>query len=233
MTDPTPHPLPAQVPELAEDHADTVGDGGIEIDDEIVLPWWQHPLNFLTIVISVALIAGMLGWLTGDNGADTDTDPNDVDIGFLQDMREHHDQAVTMSFIFLQLVGTDPGLPTDARGIVLGQGIEIGRMVQLLRSFGATEANEGDTSMGWMGMPVPLGQMPGMATDAQLDDLAAAEGPQADQLFVELMINHHQGAIDMADYAATNAAVAEVRTLATAMRDNQRIEIVELQSMVD
>ena len=38
-------------------------------------------------------------------------------------------------------------------------------MVQMLRMFGEPEANEGDTSMAWMGMPAERGQMPGMATE--------------------------------------------------------------------
>ena len=37
-----------------------------ELDDTIVLPWWQRPLNIVIIVVAVASIAGMVGWLVAD-----------------------------------------------------------------------------------------------------------------------------------------------------------------------
>ena len=58
----------------------------IDVDDVIVLPWWQHPLNILTIVITAALLAGMVGWMIGDSNSELAH--NEVDTGFLQDMRE-------------------------------------------------------------------------------------------------------------------------------------------------
>ena len=124
-----------------------------------------------------------------------------------------------MSFLYLALDDTDPGLRTVARSIIFGQGIEIGRMIQLLRDFGESEVNEGDTSMAWMGHSVPLGEMPGMATDAELDELGAASGAEADNLFVELMVRHHEGGIEMAEFAAANASDDEVRAMAASIAD--------------
>ena len=152
--------------------SDGDGDDG-DPDDTIVLPWWQHPFNIAVIVVTAALLAAMVGWMIGDSAADRDAGP--VDVGFLQDMREHHEQAVAMSFMYLALDDTQPGLRDVARSIVFGQGIEIGRMIQLLREFGASEVNEGDTAMEWMGHSVPLDEMPGMATDAELDELGDDE----------------------------------------------------------
>ena len=160
-------------------------------DDVIVLPWWQHPLNILTIVITAALLAGMVGWMIGDTNAELAH--NEVDTGFLQDMREHHEQAVYMSFIYDSLPDIDPGLRTVATSIIIGQNQDIGRMVQMLRMFGETEANEGETSMAWMGMPVERGQMPGMASEEDLDKLATLSGREADEFFVQLMKAHHEG----------------------------------------
>ena len=84
----------------------------IDDDDVIVLPWWQHPLNILTIVITAALLAGMVGWMIGDSNSELAH--NEVDTGFLQDMREHHEQAVYMSFVYRSLPDIDPGLRTVA-----------------------------------------------------------------------------------------------------------------------
>ena len=199
-------------------------------DDEIVLAWWQHPVNVITVVVATALIAGMIGWLIGDSNAGPD--PNEVDVGFLQDMRDHHEQAVFISNIYLALQDTDPGLRTVARSISFGQAVDIGRMIQLLRDFNEPEVNEGETAMAWMGMPVPIAEMPGMATQEQLDELGSLRGAEADAMFAELMIAHHEGGIHMAEYAAQNGNVAEVRNMATSMADSQRHEIAEIEGLL-
>jgi uncharacterized protein (DUF305 family) len=201
-----------------------------DVDDDVVLAWWQHPFNLAVLLVAMAAIAGMVGWMIGD--ANAGDDPSEVDVGFLQDMREHHEQAVAMSLMFVQLPDTAPGLRTVARSIAVGQSIDVGRMIQLLRGFGEDEANMGDTSMAWMGMTSPVGEMPGMATDAQLDELAAASGPVADELFVDLMTVHHRGGIHMAEVAAEEADAAEVRAMAASVVDSQAHEIDELQSQL-
>ena len=218
------------------DAADTGVEAG-EVDsdaidvDEIVLPWWQHPLNILTLFVSIALVAGMVGWLVGD--ARARPTGSDVDIGFLHDMREHHENAFAIAFMYLDLDDTNPGLRTVSRNVILDQGVEIGRMIQLLRSFGAPEANQGDTSMVWMGMSSAAGSMPGMATRAQLDELAATEGSEADAMFVELMTAHHLGGLDMARFAMDNTEDAEVRAMAASIVAKQQGEIVQMQQLLD
>ncbi len=201
------------------------------LDHTIVLPWWQHPLNILTLLVTVALVAGMVGWLVAD--ARSQSAGNDVDVGFLQDMREHHEQAVAMGFIYLDLPDTQPGLRTVARSIVMGQSIDIGRMIQMLRDLGADEANMGDTAMAWMGMASEVGSMPGMASREELNELSASAGDTADRRFVGLMTDHHLGGIHMAEYAAEHADTPEVRAMAAAMAAAQLGEIIEMQQLLD
>lgn len=200
-------------------------------DDSVVLPWWQHPLNIVTLVVTGAILAGMIGWMIGDNGSRIEH--NDVDTGFLQDMRVHHEQAVLMGIIYRNLPDTDPGLRTVARSIVTGQSLEVGRMIQLLRSFGEGEVNETDTAMVWMGMASGIESMPGMATDDELDQLGRLDGDAADELFVELMTAHHLGGIDMAEYAVANGANDEVRKMAESMASAQRGEIAEMLGVLE
>ena len=211
-----------------------VTDGGSDAagddDDVIVLSWYQRPINVLAIVIAVALIGGMVGWLIAD--ARSDTRGSDVDIGFLQDMRTHHEQAVQMAFTYLGLPDTDPGLQTVARSIVVGQEIDVGRMIQMLRDMGAPEAAETDEAMAWMGHAMPAAQMPGMATDAQLRELAASSGRAADELFVQLMTAHHLGGIEMAQYAVDHAGLAKVRSMAQSMINGQRGDIAEMDQLL-
>lgn len=218
-------------PTTERDHREPQDDGDADVEHPIVLPWWQHPLNIVTLLVAVALVGGMIGWLVAD--ARSGPSSSEVDVGFLQDMREHHEQALAMSFIYLDLPETEPGLRTVARGITMGQGIEIGRMIQMLRDMDADEANLGDTSMTWMGMSAEVGAMPGMASPAELDELGTATGDEADRLYVELMVEHHVGGIEMAQYAAENAANAEVRNMATGMVDGQLGEIAEMRQLVD
>lgn len=201
-------------------------DGEID-DDELVLPWWQHPFNIVVLVVTAAILAGIAGWMVGDSNGELAH--NEVDTGFLHDMREHHEQAVYMSFVYRSLPDIDAGLNIVAGSIIVGQSQDVGRMVQLLRMFGEPEANEGDTSMAWMGMPTDRGDMPGMASEADLDRLSASSGREADELFAELMIAHHQGGIHMADYASGNAESAEVREMAASMSRSQADEIAEIQ----
>jgi uncharacterized protein (DUF305 family) len=201
-------------------------------DDVVVLSWWQHPVNVITLLVGAALIAGMIGWLIAD--ASSEPSGSDVDVGFLQDMRSHHDQAVQMAFMYLALPDTDPGLRLVARNIVLSQGIDIGRMIQLLRDMDEPEAaTESDDAMAWMGMPTPRDRMPGMATEEQLDEFGASRGATADQMFVDLMSAHHQGGIHMAEFAATEADNDEVRAMAQSMATSQADEIAELQGLVE
>lgn len=210
---------------------DIDGDGDGDGDGDIVLPWWQHPLNILTLVVTAALLAGMVGWMIGDSNSELAH--SEVDTGFLQDMREHHEQGVYMSFVYRALPDIDPGLSTVAASIVIGQNQEIGRMVQMLRMFGEPEANEGDTAMAWMGMPVDRGQMPGMASESDLDQLATLSGREADEFLVQLMTAHHEGGIHMAEYASGNAENDEVQAMAASIMTSQADEIAEMQRELD
>ena len=160
------------------------------------------------------------------------TEHDEVDTGFLHDMRVHHEQAVLMGIIYRNLPDTDPGLRTVARQIVTGQSLEVGRMVQLLRSFGEPEANESDTSMAWMGMVADAQGMPGMASDDELDELGRLAGDEADARFVELMTDHHLGGIEMAEFAAANATNDEVVAMAAGMASSQAEEIHEMSELL-
>lgn len=193
-------------------------------------PWWQSKLNLGVVAVAIAVLCGALGWVVGNNRAIPD--PNSTDIGFLQDMRVHHEQAVLIGLYYLSVDGTSRDLRDIAREIVFGQGIDIGRMIQLLRQFGAAESNESDLTMTWMNQPTPTERMPGLATDADLDRLLASNGAEADQLFVALMTAHHQGGIHMAQYAADHANVVEVRKFAASMVTGQTGEIAEMRALI-
>jgi uncharacterized protein (DUF305 family) len=201
-------------------------------DDEVpATPWWHSPWRLLVLgaaVLFLGLAAGY-AFFGGDSGRGSGST---VDVGFLQDMRAHHDQAVSMAFTYLEKPAgeQDAVLRSIAKTILAEQQFEAGYMVGLLLDMGADPANETGQAMAWMDQPVPLERMPGMATEEQFDELQAATGPAADALFVELMTAHHEGGIHMADYAAEHGGRADVRSFAARMAANQRGEIVDLRN---
>jgi uncharacterized protein (DUF305 family) len=192
-------------------------------------PWWHSPWRLLTLgaaLIALGLAAGYAFF-----GGPSTPRMNAVDVGFLQDMRTHHDQAVTMSFIYLEkpAADQDPVLRSIAKTIIDEQQFESGYMAGLLLDSGKDTANETGQVMAWMNEPLPTDRMPGLATQEQLDQLKAATGPVADHLFADLMIAHHEGGIHMAQYAAQHAARADVRRLASRMVTGQQGEIVDIR----
>jgi uncharacterized protein (DUF305 family) len=126
------------------------------------------------------------------------------------------------------LNGTDEVVKSDAAAIVREQSYEIGLMTAMLQRYGKNP-NVGTTVMGWMGPALPVDQMPGLASDAQLDQLRTTKGAAEDRLFYELMAVHHEGGVHMATYAYRYAKVKDVRQLAQKMAWNQAVEINEFR----
>jgi uncharacterized protein (DUF305 family) len=218
---------PDREPTVVSDDGD---DGGT------VLPWWRNPINLIVIVIAAALISGALGYAIGTRHGDVHG--NSVDVGFLQDMRYHHENAVIIASTYLTTETADEtGAPSSATlrliatEILLGQQQETGRMIQLLRLMGAAEAADLDgPAMVWMNEPTPYERMPGIATDEQIDEMGQLSGPAADELFASLMIAHHEAGIHMAQHALDHGSNDEVHDFAQAMITGQQSEISELQA---
>lgn len=207
---------------------------GIEesLDHNNLLPWWKNPLNIALMLFVALLASSAIGYRLG--ARTTIVRHNAVDTGFLQDMRIHHEQAVAMSSIYLN-VSPDGNvtLRNIAREIMLDQALESGRMVQMLRMFKEAETNESDTVMGWMGMPIPMAKMPGLASDAQMNELSKkANGAAADNFYITLMITHHEGALHMAEYAEKHAVNSEVIAFCRSILSAQRGEIAELKKLL-
>lgn len=202
-----------------------------ESGDTVVLPWWQNPVNFIALGLAALILGIGIGFMIGHNDATPDS--NQVDIGFLQDMRYHHDQAVQISYHYLtRTADQNPRIALLAEEILLGQQLESGRMIQLLRDFGATEANDTGTAMDWMGMAVPIEQMTGLASDDELQAYAAASGVEAAKEFANLMIAHHEGGIHMADYVIDHGANGTVKKMAESMVKGQTAEVAELKNIL-
>ncbi|MFC9440753.1 DUF305 domain-containing protein [Nocardia sp. NPDC057030] len=137
---------------------------------------------------------------------------NPVEIGFVQDMTAHHQQALIMVQRLDRNV--DPGVLLLAQQLDDTQRLEIGTMLGWLRLADASpvparpmawmhtgDAAPHDHSVAQPSQPTTGTSMPGMATMAELDALAAARGRDAEIRFLQLMFRHHQGGIAMAQEA--------------------------------
>jgi uncharacterized protein (DUF305 family) len=185
-------------------------------------------LRVVVLIVAFAFLAGAVGYLVGDRHGSADP-LSATDVGFMQDMGYHHDQAVQMSQILLGKDGIDPNLAAYAMEIVIGQRTEMGVFTATLDRFGHS-SSPGRTAMGWMGGPgVPLNSMDGLATKAQMAALTKAKGKEAVALWIALMTEHHLGGIHMADYEARHGHDNTTRNLAKAMVDTQHGEVIDIQ----
>ncbi len=182
--------------------------------------------QLVALVLALMFLGGSVGHIIG---AGRPPGRDSVDVGFAQDMSAHHDQAVTMASIVIDKA-TEPLVRSFARETLVSQRYEIGLMGAWLGEWGYGTDPDRVTAMGWMGMPVPVAEMPGMASQVQLDQLAGAEGRQIDSLYLAMMTEHHRGGVQMATVAAKKASDSRVRALAAAIARSQRIEINEMEA---
>jgi len=194
-------------------------------DDEDVAPA-PSGLSWPKVAV-LGLALAFLGFAVGIFvSRDRPPGPDSADVGFLQDMLTHHDQALGVATLTVAY-GEDPTVRSMAREVVATQSFEIGLMTQKLADWGYSRDERSDQAMAWMDMPVPVEDMPGLLSDEQLAAVEEARGPELDALFLELMAEHHRGGLHMAEGAATLADDEDVRELAARMRRNQAGEINE------
>lgn len=144
-----------------------------------------------------------------------------ADVMFAQMMIPHHAQAVEMSTIMLDKEGMPTEVRELAQQIADEQEPEIAEMRGWLDDWGMPEMGD----MGDIGGHAGHGGMDGMLSDEQLDELRAATGDDAVRLFLEQMIAHHEGAIEMGRDVLDDGRHRDVRAFAERMIDAQQAEI--------
>jgi uncharacterized protein (DUF305 family) len=174
---------------------------------------WASPAIALLAAVGLLLLGAAAGLLVGLPGSSSSSVPaaDSVDVGFAQDMSEHHQQAVQMAS-WERDHTTDPALKQLAFDIETTQLQQIGQMQGWLGLWGAAADAPDGKHMAWM------------ASSDQLRALRASSGPSLDVLFLQLMLRHHQGGVVMLQYAADHASVPEVRNLAAQMLSSQTSE---------
>lgn len=151
--------------------------------------------------------------------ADDDT-PNAADVSYARMMIVHHEQALRMTELAAQYARS-PDVKRLAARIAAAQGPEIATMRAWLKEYGKDEAGGGHVH----------GDMPGMATEAQMRELGAARGKAFDTLFLTLMITHHEGAITMAADVKAQGNNVRIEEMADDVVAQQTSEITRMRQM--
>ncbi len=144
---------------------------------------------------------------------------NSSEIMFLQMMIPHHEQAVVMSDLALEN-STNKEVLAIAAQIKAAQSPEIAQMKSWLDTAGAGYMPGHDVGMN------------GMLSDSDITVLKSATGSTFDKLFLEGMIAHHEGAIEMTKMVEKSNS-SEIKTLRDAIIKSQSAEISELKAMLN
>ncbi|MFM7510071.1 MAG: DUF305 domain-containing protein [Actinomycetota bacterium] len=166
-----------------------------------------------------------------DGGAATGADVhNSIDVAFAQGMIPHHAQAVEMS----ELAATntsDLEVQALATQIIAAQQPEIDLMTEWLTSWGAEVPDPAASMEDNMEMAGGM-MMSGMISDSDFDKLRAARDAEFDRLYLELMILHHEGAIEMAQQELDGGDSPDAKALAQQIIDTQQTEITRMEQLL-
>lgn len=155
---------------------------------------------------------------------------NSADSEFVAMMIPHHFQATLMSRLAPER-SDDETLLAFASRIDVEQTVEIG-MMNNWQTWNDLEVTDAEMAYEMMlGMPMMVEQM-GMATAAEMDALAASSGTDFDRMYLELMIDHHEGALDMLVDVITYGSDTTLQYWATDMLTAQTVQIEQMQEML-
>lgn len=205
------------------------------------LRWWAIAL----ILLAIAALAFAVGRFStfGSQGPGT-PGTDSPEAGFSRDMQVHHAQAIQMAMEIYRKTDDDE-LRVLAYDIATGQAAQRGEMYDWLVQWGLSQS--GGPMMQWMqasdeghahgdtdGEPMTdeeAREAMGMATDAELATLEEATGQEADCLFLELMIRHHEGAIPMAEALLELGSDPRALQVAGSIEAGQTAEIDAMRSI--
>ena len=180
--------------------------------------------------------------ILGDSAAIANAKPDatrfphtEADVHFISAMIGHHAQAIIMAQL-APTHGASQQIRTLAGRVINAQQDEIALMQQWLRDRGqpVPEPTRTGVKMTMGGMTHDM-SMPGMLTEEQLQQLDRAQGKEFDELFLALMIQHHQGAVTMVKelFSTRGAGLDEtVFKLASDVNVDQTTEIARMQKML-
>jgi len=152
---------------------------------------------------------------------------NDADVSFATEMIQHHRQAVEMAELADSRASSQEvkGLAAKIKG---AQDPEIKTMSGWLTAWG--EEVPADMS-GMEGHDMSSG-MPGMMSSEDMDNLEKGSGAEFDKMFLEMMVEHHEGAVSMAKTEKANGEYGPAVKLADDVITAQTAEIEQMGKML-
>ena len=176
-----------------------------------------------------------------DTSSSTRTDHNDADVAFATEMIQHHAQALAMVDLS---VGRD--LDADFEIVVeairMAQAPEIETMTDWLTQWDEpipatvndhANADEGEHGMEGMDEDNTGVDMPGMMSDEEMAELESASDVEFEDMFLTMMIEHHEGAIEMAQAEQEDGQYSPAIKLAEEIEATQTAEIDTMRALLD
>ena len=148
-------------------------------------------------------------------------------------MATHHAQAAEMALI-IRDASADDRLRTLAYDIIVTQTAQRGVFMGWLQQWGVPQSSSG-SRMAWMAGHAhgrSSGRMPGMASEAELQQLRQATGRDAEIQFLQLMIRHHEGGLEMARAILALSDREDVAAMARNIEGSQAGEIALMTEML-
>jgi uncharacterized protein (DUF305 family) len=176
----------------------------------------------LFVLLVTSLAAAACGGDNG-NGDAAAADHNDADVTFAREMVPHHEQALEMA----RLAATQaesPQVKDLARRIEAAQDPEITTMERWLATWGEDKGDGGTADHGGDA---------GLMSEQEMSELRQATGATFDRLFLEMMVRHHESAIEMAERELQTGKFPEAKQLAREIRDAQRTEVNEMRALLE
>ena len=188
----------------------------------------RRPARLLgTLTLGLALTLSACGNDDAANDASTqvsETDHNDADIAFATDMIQHHAQALSMVDLTVDRT-LDPEVQQLADDIREAQGPEIETMSDWLEEWDeeipATMRDHSNAGHDMEGMGDSMdgldSDMPGMMSGDDFDELENAPDSEFQTMWLEMMVEHHEGAVEMAQEEQDNGQYKPAVDLAGAV----------------
>ncbi len=179
---------------------------------------------------TVVLATSLLTVAACGNEDDAGAEHNDADVAFAQQMIPHHEQAVEMAEL-AETRAESQEVRDLAADIEAAQGPEIETMTGWLEEWG--EEVDGDGMSGMDHGEMSSDDMPGMMSEEDMAALEAATGAEFDQMFLTMMIEHHEGAIEMAKTEQAEGEFPDAVALAEDIESAQADEIEAMEALLD
>ena len=158
---------------------------------------------------------------------------NNADVTFVQQMIPHHRGALAMAQLADERA-EDPRVLDLAAQIEAAQQPEIDTMISWLEEWGEPVPSESSDMEGMDHGSGDMGDMDmGSMSEEDMSALESASGAEFDRMFLEMMIEHHRGAVEMAEKEAADGSYPDAVAMAEDIAESQTAEIDTMETLLN